>query len=365
MAISKCKHFGKCGGCSLQHVPYEVQLKNKQKLLQDLIKFDKIQVFYSDEFYYRNRMDFIFHNNGLGFREKGKCYSIVNIDRCFIADEQINRILDEIKQFFKQIDAFNVKKHHGTFRYAVIRTANNESSVSFVLNPESTKLNEAVNNIKKFAEETKISNVIITYVQPRSDVSISEDYFVVKGKDYLTQTIMGKEFRFSVQGFFQNNIRVTELLHEYVKQLIKENNGELLDLYGGVGTFGIINSDNFEKVTIVEEFEGSIKAAKENIKINNAKNVSAIVMDAKKLNTLKFEKQLVVITDPPRSGMHPKTIKALNEIRPKKIIYVSCNAKQLAKELKQFVGYHIKSVALFDMFPQTQHFETVVELVTE
>jgi len=362
----KCRFFGKCGGCSNQHVPYELQLENKLIKLKTAINYSNIKVYFDNPFHYRNRMDFIFHKHGMGLRKKGKWWDIVDIDYCSIANEKLNAILQEVRQFFKDCDYFDLKKKTGTFMYAVIRTPSNDSSVSFVLNKDSLRLNNAIEKVKGFAKQTTANNIIITYVHSQSNVSISEDYFVVKGSDVLKESYLGKEFHYNVQGFFQNNTIMAEKMHQYVHDILtsyNSGNAYLLDLYGGVGTFGVINSELFKHVTIVESFPGCIDSAKENLMINNVSNAEAILLDAKNLKKLSFPKPLYVITDPPRSGMHPNTIKQLTELKPEVIIYVSCNVNQLAKEIKHFKEYEIKSAALFDLFPQTNHMESVVELV--
>ena len=267
----------------------------------------------------------------------------------------------------------------------MIRTPQEDSSVSFVLNSDSSRLGEAQERIKEFAKTTSANNVIVTMTPAQTDVSVTNEYYVVKGKDMLSETYLGKRFEYHVQGFFQNNSVMAEKMHEYVNGILKsydEDNEKnvttksktknshlldfhLLDLYGGVGTFGIINADLFKSVTIVEEFEGCVDTAEVNIRNNNIKNAKAFAMDAKHLKKLTLNSPLFVITDPPRSGMHPKTIYQLNELQPEVIIYVSCNVEQLGKDLPKFKNYRIKSAAMFDLFPQTLHSESVVELVRE
>ena len=366
MAEPLCKYFGKCGGCSAQHIDYELQVENKRTWIAQAIGFEDVKAFSGKPYNYRNRMDFIFHNQGLGFREKNRWDSIVDIEECVISDERMNVISKSIREFFKGADAFDARKHSGTYRYAVIRTPRGDESVSFVLNSDSNKIKEAVERIKEFARISDVKNIIVTYVKSNSDVSISDDYFVVKGKDVLKETYLGKTFSYSVQGFFQNNSGMAEKMQEYCHELLKKygtSKAYMLDLYGGVGTFGIINSGLFRNVTIVEEFHGSVDAANRNIKENNLTNVTAIAMDAKQLQKLKLFSPLYVLTDPPRSGMHPKAIKNLNDLKPEVIIYVSCNPQQLKKEITHFRGYEIKSAAMFDLFPQTPHCESVIELV--
>lgn len=361
-----CPYFGECGGCSSQNIDYPKQLEDKKKTLSTNIGFDEIQVFHGKEYHYRNRMDMIFHPKGLGFREKRKWYSIINIDQCIISNEKLNLLINEVRDFFKSVDSFDVRKHSGTFRYAVIRTPSKDSSISFVLNSDSSRLDEAIEKIKEFSKKTAANNVIVTYVPPKTDVSISDDYFVVKGDDFLKEKYLDKEFVYSVQGFFQNNHEMAEKMQEYCNSLLKEyktKDSYLLDLYGGVGTFGIINSELFKDVTIVENSKQCIDSALINIKNNKIKNAKAIILDAKSLKKIELKAPLFVINDPPRSGMHPKTIEHLNNIKPEVIIYISCNVTQLGKDIPKFKDYKINSAALFDLFPQTNHSEAIVELV--
>lgn len=362
---ARCPYFGKCGGCTAQHIDYSLQLENKKNALARAISFSDINVFSGKEYNYRNRMDFIFNPNGLGLREKGNWKSIVDIDNCVISDDKINFLLKEIKNFFKSVDSFDVKRHTGTFRYAVIRVAD-DTSISFVLNNESAKLAENIEKIREFTNKTTADNVVICYVKPETDMSVSDEFFAVKGNEFMKKTYLGKTFTYPIQGFFQNNHEMAEKMLDYVNNLLKNydtKQAHLLDLYGGVGTFGIINAGLFKDVLIIESLKQSIDAANENIKINNIKNSKATVLDAMQLKKIDFQQPLFVITDPPRSGMHPKTILRLNELKPKAIIYISCNVEQLGKDIPKFKDYKINSAALFDLFPQTPHSEAIVELV--
>ncbi len=365
MAEPKCPYFLKCGGCSAQHIEYDVQLENKKAVLARAVGDVDVQVFSGPEYEYRNRMDFIFHANGLGFRKKGDWKTIVDVKGCVISNPRLNALASEVRESFSGADYFKVVQHSGTFRYAVVRTPQEDSSISFVLNSDSTKIQEAIEKVKEFAAKTTANNVVVTYVPSKTDHSTSEDFFVVKGVDMLKEKYLGKEFLYSVQGFFQNNYVMAEKMQEYVRGLLQKcdtSGYHLLDLYGGVGTFGIINADLFSGVTIVEEFQGSIDTAKKNIAVNGVK-AEALCMDAKQLSKVELPSKLFVITDPPRSGMNPKTIQTLNRLKPSVIVYVSCNVQQLAKDILKFREYKVKSAALFDLFPQTPHSESVVELV--
>lgn len=370
MVDALCPYFGKCGGCSSQSISYEQQLINKRKIVAQNTGVDVnfVKVFYDKPFYYRNRMDFIFHPKGLGLRERGNWKNIIDIEQCMISNEKLNLLLKELRNHFKGVDAFDLIRKTGNYKYAVIRTPGDSSSISFVLNEDSMKLGDAIEKIKDYSKISSADNIVITYVPKNTDMSISEEFFVVKGSDMINENLLGRKFEYSVQGFFQNNSVLAEKMHEYVNQLIRahqinnQNNTNLLDLYAGVGTFGINNAHLFNKVFIVESDKHCIASARLNIENNNIRNAEAILLDASNLKKLKLENPLFVITDPPRSGMHPKTIEELQRIKPKNIIYISCNIEQLGKDLKKFSGYKLKSVAMFDLFPQTPHIETIIEL---
>lgn len=365
MAIPLCPYFNKCGGCAAQHIDYDIQLENKQKAVENAIGH-KVTVHSANPYRYRNRMDFIFTSRGIGFRERNNWKSIVDVDECVISEPIINTLVKEIGEYFGNIDAYNVRTQQGTYMYAVIRTAKNESAISFVLNEDSKGLGQTIDAIKKFAVTSSATNIAVTYVPSTANESISDEFFMVKGKDTLTAEYCGKTFSFSLQGFFQNNHVMAQQMHEYVANIITKHEtkqSHLLDLYGGVGCFGIINADKFKDVTIVESVKSCIDAAQKNIAQNKITNAKALVLDAKSLKKVQLAQPLFVITDPPRSGMDPATITQLNVLKPEVIVYISCNYHQLAKDLTKFKNYEVKSAALFDLFPQTNHAEVVAELV--
>ncbi|MBW7995160.1 MAG: 23S rRNA (uracil(1939)-C(5))-methyltransferase RlmD [Candidatus Glassbacteria bacterium] len=368
MAEPRCQFFGQCGGCSFQHVDYADQVENKRRQLVNAIGHEDIRLFTGSEYNYRNRMDLVFHSGGIGLRRKGSWHQIVDIPRCEIATGKINTLVEEVRSFFTGVDYFNLRKNSGTYRYAVVRTPGGDSSVSIVLNADSTKLLQAREKISEFAERTSARNVLITYVPHKTDMSISADYYVVKGSDELQSVIQGREFTFNAQGFFQNNDEMIEAMQAYVREIFRRCDTagtHLVDLYGGVGTFGIINADLFERVSVVESFPQAVVSARRNIEANGAGNVHALELDAKRLKNAELPGRLTFITDPPRSGMNPRTITALTRLAPELIVYVSCNVKQLGRDLKKFSDYRIASAALFDFFPHTPHSEAVVELVRE
>lgn len=368
MAKPLCPYFGRCGGCTFQDVDYALQLERKKKKVEDALNLSDIPVFSGREYFHRHRMDMIFHQGGLGFREKGKWFSIVDVDRCVISNEKLNELIREVRDFFTGVDVFDVKEKRGTFRFAVFRTPPHDSSIAIALNKNSLHLNEAEEKIREFAKITMARNVLMTYVPSNRDVSVSEEFAVIKGQEWLKEEYLGKKFWYHAQGFFQNNHDVAEKMHAYCRgvfQKLETWDSHLLDLYGGVGAFAIINADLFGGVTMVENSQNAIEAAKKNIEENETPQVNPVLLDSKHLKRIELRKPLFVAVDPPRIGIHPKAIKRLKELRPEAILYVSCNVKQLREDLREFEKHRIRSAALFDLFPQTPHIEAVAELIPE
>jgi 23S rRNA (uracil1939-C5)-methyltransferase len=378
-----CPYFGECAGCDLQNLEYSEQLERKKhelaRLISSKIKPDQIAVHHGPEFGYRNRMEFLFTKDGIGLRSRESPNKTIKIDECRICVPKINSLLTDLNSFFSDNDFFSPQKSQttqspgtqsrgaqGALRYAVIRATTQSDSISFVLNERSPGLKDAVEKIKAYSLTSPAKNILITYTNPDEDEQSSSEFFIVKGEAVLKETILGKEFMFSSQGFFQNNTIVAEKMHEYVQSLLKKydtRTTSLLDLYAGVGTFGIINSSLFSQVFIVESFPGCTQSAEENLKLNTIKNAKIYTIEAHSIGRLKINGSCYIITDPPRSGMVEKAIEQIKRLKPKAIIYISCNPHQLAKDIPKFKSYTLESIAIFDLFPQTRHFEAVAELV--
>ncbi|MBI2662558.1 23S rRNA (uracil(1939)-C(5))-methyltransferase RlmD [Candidatus Woesearchaeota archaeon] len=374
MTAPLCHYFGKCGGCTLQHLDYSLQRENKRKrlgqILDKVVDFDeeKIKIFFDKEYYYRNRMDFLFTPKGLGMREKGSTVRVIDVEQCVIASEGINLVLRELRSYFKDNDYYNLISNKGTLKSAVVRSSRlGEKAVCFMLNGESSHLGEVIEKIKQFAKQTSADKVIlISDNNKEGEDNVEEDnILVVKGTEFMREKLSGKEFSYPIFGFFQNNSFVGEKMQDYVRELLTHYNtkgAKLLDLYAGVGTFGIINADLFESAAIMESFMEGIAEARKNVVENKIMNALTYNLDAKQLRKVPLSGKLFVIVDPPRSGMDSKVIQQLQYLKPEVIIYVSCNPEQLGKDLVKFKDYKLKSAALFDMFPQTSHSEVVAEL---
>ncbi len=360
MSTPLCQYFGKCGGCTSQHLDYSLQLQNKKQWLAKALNWNpaNIVVFSDKEYFYRNRMDFFFSPQGIGLRKKNQPTKIIPVEKCVIATERINKLLKEVQAFFSLHPALP------SLKSVILRSQENDSSACFFLDENQERLAEAAVLVKAFAPVTSAEQVMITFSS--EEAGFPQESEVLKGTGFLKEIFLKRTFFYPAQGFFQNNSVLAEKMLEYSYQLLQRyptQQASLLDLYGGVGTFGIINSSLFKSVTIVENSSPSITAAQKNIVENKIKNAAAVVLDAAHLRKLHLQRPLYVITDPPRTGMDLKVINLLRKLQPEVILYISCNFHQLAKEVQKFKEYMLKSVALFDLFPHTPHLETVVELV--
>jgi 23S rRNA (uracil-5-)-methyltransferase RumA len=379
--IPLCKHFGSCGGCSAQHIQYSLTLENKKKYIADQLRRlnitvpENITIKHADPYHYRNRMDFVFFAGGLGLREKDKFDKIIPIERCEIANEKVNSLLTEVKEWFKKTDleAFNLRNKQGTMKYALIRASeySDDSTICFALNSESGQLAYHIDRVKEFAKITTAKNIVIARVKAQHDDSTSDDYFEVKGMETMEEMFLGKKIEYHSQGFFQNNPKTAMLMVEHAKQILSDHEtkeSNLLDLYGGVGTFGLCLADMFKKTVVIESVPESIECAKKNIASNNIANAEAHCLDSAKMGKVISKSnenaKLFAITDPPRSGMTRQAIENLMALEPEVIVYVSCNPQQFSREMLVFQKkYELKGITVFDMFPQTTHIETMAELV--
>src|SRR3989338_2549057 len=163
MSTPSCPYFGTCGGCTGQHIPYELQLENKQKRVEQALHVSNVVVFSSNPYFYRNRMDFLFTNAGLGLRKKRNAFDLVDVNTCAISELKINTLLKEVRDYFRNVDAFDLRRKTGTFRYAVIRTSE-KTSISFVLNAESGDLQKADELIRSFSQITTADIITVTRV---------------------------------------------------------------------------------------------------------------------------------------------------------------------------------------------------------
>ncbi|HTY12643.1 MAG TPA: 23S rRNA (uracil(1939)-C(5))-methyltransferase RlmD, partial [Candidatus Omnitrophota bacterium] len=356
---ASCKHFGECGGCLWQGMKYESQLALKESRVRSL--FGEVsRIIPSPEiFFYRNRMDFAF---GPGFTlglKNGKA-TVVDIEKCWLMSDASNTILLRIKKF---VSERNLESYWtGIMRHAVVREGKNINNI--VLNIlTSDKGTFPVDDL--YAElKDAISGVTWSINLSPADRSVG-DIQKSCGADHLMESLNGIKFRVPVQSFFQTNTRQAERLLTTVGDLLeKEEVGSILDLYSGTGSFGLYLAGRAKKVIGVEENADAVELSRSNAELNGIGNYSAVAGRVEDVIGNLSHDYDTVIMDPPRPGVNKKILKKLGEVRPRTIVYVSCNPSTQEHDigiLKEY-GYKIVSCQPLDMFPHTPHIENVALL---
>lgn len=380
---NKCPHFGQCGGCSTQYIPYEKQLQIKEEQLLKLFKSKEIKGFdflgvekSPEEYEYRNKMEFTFgdmEKGGdltLGMHVKNRNFSIVTVDNCEIVDRDFRNILTTVVNYFneKRLPKYRVMSHEGFLRNLVIRKAKNTGEI--LINIVTTSqmefhFKEIVDILLKGEYKGEIKGILHTINDTLSDVVQVDKLEILYGRDYIIEELLGLKFKIAPEAFFQTNSKGAEKLYSIVKDFLGDASSKVVfDLYCGTGTIGQIVAPKAKKVIGVELIEEAVKAANENAKLNGLNNCEFIAGDVAKVIKDVKQKPDIIILDPPRPGVHPVALEYVVKFEPKEIIYVSCNPKTLVDDLKYLIdnGYKLEKVKGMDMFPHTPHVETVVKL---
>ena len=375
---SLCPVHGKCGGCQLLDMPYEKQLKQKQKQVNKLLKpycnTEKI-IGMENPFHYRNKVHAVF-----GHRKDGTVISgiyqqgthfIVPVDECLIEDKRADAIIRDIRDLLKsfKIKTYNEDTGYGLFRHVLVRTGHHSGQVMVVLvlgSPILPSKNNFVKALRKLHPE--ITTIILNVNNQKTSMILGEKETVLYGKGYIEDELCGHIFRISSKSFYQVNTVQTEKLYTKAIELAGLTGKErVIDAYCGIGTIGLIASDKAKEVISVELNPDAVKDAIVNAKRNGIKNVRFYRNDASvfmRQMANEGESVDVVFMDPPRSGSDEKFLSSVVTLRPKRIVYVSCEPTTLARDLKYLTkhGYRAVTAVPFDMFPATEHVETVVLL---
>lgn len=328
-----CSYYNECGGCNIMHLDYNNQLKFKENKVKEVLKkfcnYTNIKsIIGTNQYNYRNKITLQVKEN-IGYYKK-KSYELVVIDKCCIADERINNIINELKG----INLSNINQ-------IVIRTTNKETMLVFY----SKKVIKS--DVNKFSVNTI--------------VCIADKTHILKGKGYIEEELKGVKYVISPTSFFQVNTNGMINLYDKVLEYCGLNGNEnLLDLYCGTGTIGIYLSKHCNKVFGIELNKEAIKDALVNKEINNLNNIDFKSGDVKEvLKTNNFIPDIIVV-DPPRAGLDSKVIEQIISLKPKKLVYVSCDVITLSRDLNLLKEYfNIKEVTPVDMFPNTYHVECV------
>lgn len=392
----KCKHFGECGGCKWQHMNYNEQLRFKQKqVAETLTRLAKVPlpeilpiVGSDNEYFYRNKLEFTFSNkrwitkkeaeegfpinepNALGFHIPGRFDKILNIDECFLQADLSNQIRNFIRAYAlkNNLSFYDVRNHTGFLRNLIIRnTTQNEWMVVLVVaqanEKEITRLMSEIHT--HFVQINSLLYIINT---KRNDTIYDQDVIVFKGPPYITEKIGTLHYRISPKSFFQTNTLQAKKLYDIVLQFARLKGTEIVyDLYTGTGTIANYIAHKAKKVIGIEYIEDAITDAKTNAQLNQIKNTSFFAGDLKDVFLPGFiennGKPDVIITDPPRAGMHPDVVQQLITCGAEKIVYVSCNPATQARDIAMLdCAYKVTKMQPVDMFPHTHHVENVILL---
>ena len=384
-----CEHFGTCGGCKWQHMAYEFQLFYKQQEVENNLKrlgnITLPKVFpiigSAQQYYYRNKMEFSFSNNkwltldqinsnevienknALGFHIPGMWDKILDINKCWLQADPSNAIRQFVKQKAEELNIsfFNVRNQEGLLRTLMIRTSSTKEIMVLLqfYKENKEKREQLLQAISaNFPEITSLQYVINS---KGNDTIYDQNVICFGGKDHIFEQMEGLRFKITAKSFYQTNSTQAYRLYKITRDFAGLTGNEIVyDLYTGTGTIAQFVAKQAKKVVGIEAVPEAIEAAKENAKINNINNAQFFAGDMKKIFTQQFilqnDKPDVIITDPPRDGMHKDVIKQLIKVAPTKIVYVSCNSATQARDLALLDEYYkVTKVQPVDMFPQTHH----------
>ena len=403
-AIPFCKHFGVCGGCKWQNLPYEEQLKFKQKQVHDqLTRIGKIEL---PEFRpilgsvktqeYRNKLDFGCANKryltkeqiqtlpndesqslkdvpAIGFHITGAFDKILPIEKCWLMDDLHNQIRNEVYAYATEhgLSFFDLRAQKGLLRDVIIRnSATGEWLVIFQFHYDETGgEKEALALMQHIADKfQEISSLMYLDNQKCNDTIGDQEILVFKGNDHIFETMEDLKFKVGPKSFYQTNTEQAYHLYSVAREFAGLTGEELVyDLYTGTGTIANFVAKKARQVIGIEYVPEAIEDAKVNSEINNIHNTLFYAGDMKDILTDEFIAEHgrpdVIITDPPRAGMHPDVVKTILNAAPKRIVYVSCNPATQARDLQDLdAQYRVVAVQPVDMFPHTPHVENVVLL---
>ncbi|MBT6815638.1 MAG: 23S rRNA (uracil(1939)-C(5))-methyltransferase RlmD [Flavobacteriales bacterium] len=395
-AEPKCEHFGTCGGCKWQNMNYTSQLEFKQnEVLNNLKRIGGIElaeheeiIGSKNEYFYRNKMEFTFSNkrwltleeiqsdaeiadkDALGFHVPGMFDKVIDLNNCYLQKEPSNSIRLSVKKFADEngLTYFDIRNHEGLLRNLLIRTSSTNDLMVLVQFFEDNK-----KNINLLMEHIKISFPEITsllYVinQKANDTMYDQDIICFNGKDHIMEEMDGLHFKIGAKSFFQTNSEQAKILYRKTKKLAEITEKDLVyDLYTGTGTIAQYVATSAKKVIGIDSVEEGIKAAYENAERNKIENCTFYTGDMKEIFTDEFISENgtpdIIITDPPRDGMHKKVVKQILKIGAKRIVYISCNSATQARDLSLMDNlYKVTQIQPVDMFPQTHHVENIVVL---
>ncbi len=388
-----CQHFGVCGGCKWQHMSYESQLHFKQKSVKDALeRLGKIDASLCEPIlasaetkFYRNKLEYTFSNKrwltntdmleeepeemrALGFHIPLRFDKILNIEHCYLQASPSNEIRNRLRDFtVKQgMSYYDLRTHEGALRNLIVRTSSTGEIMIIVV--FAYALQEQIGSLMGFlkSEFPDITSLMYIINHKLNDTIFDQDIHLYNGRDHIFEQMDDLKFKVGAKSFYQTNSHQAYQLYQIAKQFAGFNGDELVyDLYTGAGTIANFIARNVRKVIGIDYVEAAIEDARINSEINGIQNTAFFAGDMKDILSLEFViengKPDVIITDPPRAGMHPDVVDRLLAIEAKKIVYISCNAATQARDISLLnEKYEVARIKPVDMFPHTQHVENVV-----
>jgi 23S rRNA (uracil1939-C5)-methyltransferase len=392
----KCLHFGICGGCKWQHLPYDKQLRFKEKQVRDnLVRIGKVDIpeidpiLGSEEiFYYRNKLEYTFsdrrwltreemisdndhiNEDALGFHIPGLFDKVLDIRECHLQPEPSNAIRDAVRRYAhrKSLAFFNLRQQSGFLRNLIIRNTGNGKVMVIVVFYLDEK--ERIEGLLDFlaSEFPQISSLFYVINTKRNDSLADQVPVLYRGDNHLLEVMEGLKFRIGPKSFYQTNTKQSLRLYKIAKEFAALTGNEVVyDLYTGAGTIANFIADSAKKVIGIEYIDEAVKDAAINSEINNIKNTQFFAGDIRSLLNDQFMnengKPDVIITDPPRAGMHVDVVMQIISASPVKVIYISCNPSTQARDINLMSEYYkVTRIQPVDMFPHTHHVENVILL---
>ena len=392
-ATPSCPHFGTCGGCNYQTIPYEKQLELKKTQVLNLINpvcRGKSDFVYDgilgspSQWEYRNKMEFSFGDEvkdgplTLGLHKKGSFHDIIHASGCRIVHEDFSLVLDAVCSFFAKKGTPHYKKtsHTGVLRHLLVRRSESSGELLVALVTSSqydgnfeADLQQLSDSLQNLPIQGSLAGFLHIINDSLADVVQSDETRILCGRDWFMEQILGLKFRITPFSFFQTNTKGAEVLYERAREYVLNMGQDLkdkvvYDLYSGTGTIAQIIAPVAKKVIGVEIVEEAVEAARENAALNQLDNCEFIAGDVLKVIDEIAEKPDYIILDPPRDGIHPKALRKIIDFGVERIVYISCKPTSLARDLEvlQERGYRVERMSNVDLFANTVHVESVVLL---
>lgn len=391
-----CEHFGVCGGCKWQNMQYESQLSYKKKQVEEALRrIGKVEIpellpiIGSERTrFYRNKLEYTFSDKrwlteadmqrkeeitdreALGYHLPGKFDKVLDIQNCYLQEEPSNSIRLEVKSYAVKegLSFFNIREQHGFLRNMIIRnTSTGDLMVIIVFHNDDKPLRE--NLLNHLISVFPVISSLMYVINPKRNDSIADlEVHPFYGKDHIMEQMEDLKFKISPKSFYQTNSHQAYQLYRIAREFAAVNENETVyDLYTGTGTIANFIARKAKKVIGIEYIQAAIDNAIENSRINGIENTSFFAGDMKDVLNDAFiaeqGKPDVIITDPPRAGMHESVTRKILETAPEKIVYVSCNPATQARDISILSeSYSIAKIQPVDMFPQTHHVENIVLL---